>query len=135
LALAEKDSLRRFLFAYCGLEILANKFVSRNRGTLLTELKKDLNNAPIDELVWPKMPDENAPQHNLVFAFAAMATLVSRDTADSDTVSFRNIAKARNLLAHGDADALESLPGREAIDLLQRYLGAVVAADAPQLDN
>ncbi len=125
LALAEKDSLRKFLFAFFGLEILANKFLSRSRDLLIKSLGQNLASVPVDELLWPKIPDENAPQRNLVFAFAAMSTLICADTATEDTKHFRELAKLRNTLAHGDAGDLSSLPGAEAVALLAKYISAV----------
>ena len=129
LALAEKDNLRKFLFAFFGLEILANKFISRSRDLLIKSLGENLANVPVEDLLWPKIPDENAPQRNLVFAFASMSTLICAESAIEDTKHFRELAKARNTLAHGDASALDSLPYSEAVALLAKYIKAVVAIE------
>ena len=126
LALAEEDILRKFLFAYCGLEVLANKFLRRSRTKLTSILQGSLPGIPIGELLWPKVPDENAPQRNLVFSFATLATLVHPETAEEDTTVFQRIAKARNNLAHGNPDSIGDLPALEAVTLLTRYLRAVV---------
>jgi len=126
LAMGETDAVRRFLFAYCGLEVLANKFVAKFRDRIKQTIGDSLPGVPVGELLWPSLPDENAPQRNLVFAFAAMATLVKRDGADTDTDLFRRISRARNMLAHGDADDLSNLPVGEAVALLTRSLESAV---------
>ncbi|HEY2281629.1 MAG TPA: hypothetical protein VGI00_24990 [Streptosporangiaceae bacterium] len=125
LASGETDAVRKFLFAFFGLEVLANKYISKHRTALVDELSARIGSVPISELLWPTMPDENAPNRNLVFAFTAMATLVRPDTADRDTQSFREVAKARNSLAHGDADELDNLPVGQTVRLLVDYLLAV----------
>jgi hypothetical protein len=67
----------------------------------------------------------------LVFAFAALASMLTRDTPASDTILFRRIAKERNFLAHGrGSERLAELPAREAMDLFRRYLALVADAIA-----
>ena len=80
------------------------------------------------ELLWPTAQDDRYTDRSLIFNFAAMATLVSRDSATEDTVVFRMIAKARNSLAHGSSADLDKLPHGEATALLLKYLRAVAAA-------
>ena len=128
LSLGEDDPVRRFLFAYCGLEVLANKVVSRWRPALIESLRRDLSGVPVGELLWPKSQDDRYPERNLIFSFATAATLLSHESAESDTDIFRMIAKRRNSLAHGSANDLEELPHAEAVALLQRYVTAVAAA-------
>jgi hypothetical protein len=128
LSLGEDDPVRRFLFAYCGLEVLANKVVSRWRSALIESLRRDLPGVPVGELLWPMSQDDRYPERNLVFRFAAAATLLSRESAEVDTDFFRTIAKRRNNLAHGSANDLEELPHADAVALLQRYVRAIAAA-------
>jgi hypothetical protein len=123
----EEDSLRKFLFAFVGLEVLANKHASRSRKALVTTLGKEAAGLPFEELMWPSMPDENAPDRNLVFKFAAMAAVVSRVSAAEDVAQFRRLAKARNSLAHGEITDLDNLPGIEALTLLERYVALVAS--------
>jgi hypothetical protein len=127
LALGEEDPVRRFLFAYCGLEVLANQVVSRWRPDLIESLRRDLPGVPVEELLWPAQQDDRYTERNLVFKFAATATLVSHDSAEADTGIFRMIANSRNRLAHGGANDLEGLPHEDAVALLQRYVSAVAA--------
>ncbi len=127
LSLGEDDPVRRFLFAYCGLEVLVNNVVSRWRSVLIESLRRDLAGAPVGELLWPTTQDDRYPERNLVFKFAAAATLVSRESAEADTDIFRMIAKRRNGFAHGSANDLEGLPHADAVALLQRYVSAVAA--------
>jgi len=127
LARGEEDSLRKFLFAFVGLEVLANKHASRSRKALVSALAEEALGLPFEELMWPSMPDENAPNRNLVFKFAALATVVSRATAAEDVVAFRRLAKTRNALAHGEIGDLDNLPGVEALGLLERYVALVAS--------
>lgn len=128
LSLGEKDAVRKFLFAYCGLETLVNKVISLWQPALVESLSKELRGAPVTELLWPNAQDDQYPHRNLVFRFAATATLVSRDSAEADTTIFRMIAKKRNGLAHGSVDDLDALPHAEATALLQRYIRFVAAS-------
>ncbi len=114
MSLGEKDVVRKFLFAYCALEMLANKAVSRWRPILIEALGSEIPGAPVGELLWPTAQDDRYADRSLIFNFAAMATLVSRDSATADTVLFRMIAKARNSLAHGSSADLDKLPHGEA---------------------
>jgi hypothetical protein len=124
LAKGDEDALRKFLFAYCGIEVLINRAVKRWRVDLVGDLDAALGGAPVVELLWPAVGDENAPNRNLIFRFAATAMLLSRDSAKADTETFSRIAKARNSLAHGSSSDFESLPRMEALSLLDRYLAA-----------
>lgn len=128
MSLGEKDVVRKFLFAYCGLEMLANKVVSRWRPSLIEALGSEIPGAPVSDLLWPIAQDDRYTDRSLIFSFAAMATLVSRDSATTDTAIFRMIAKARNNLAHGSSAELDRLPHGEATALLLQYLRAVAAA-------
>lgn len=128
LSLGEKDPVRRFLFAYCGLETLANKVISLWRATLIESLSKELHDVRVAELLWPNAQDDQYPYRNLAFTFAATATLVSRESAKADTAIFHMIGKTRNNLAHGGVEDLDALPHAEAVTLLQRYVRAVAAA-------
>lgn len=127
LARGEEDSLRKFLFAFVGLEVLANKHASQSRKALVSALAEEALGLPFEELMWPAMPDENAPNRNLVFKFAAMATVVNRATAAKDVAQFRRLAKTRNALAHGDISDLDNLPGNDTLVLLERYVTAVAS--------
>jgi len=120
LSLGERDNWRKFLFAYCGLETLANKFIAASRPALIDTLRGQLPGAPVEELLWPET------RQSLVFAFAAMSTVVNPEMAESDMVLFRAISKARNALAHGATEDLTDLPAADAVTLLRRYLVAVV---------
>lgn len=128
LALAEVDSLRRFLFAYCGLEVLVQQTHVSVRRELVAGLGREQPELPVEHLLWPSVPDDAAPFRNLVFKFASLATVVARDSALNDVAAFRAIAKARNDLAHGGADDLDDLPAASAIELLRRYIVATSTA-------
>ncbi len=130
-ALAEKqDPLRRFLFAFFGLEVLVNKVAKswKLRDQVGAELSKELGGVPVDALIWPVQGDDGLPSRNLTFRFACLATLLSRNTAIHDVLEFHNVARARHRLAHGEPTDLDSLPAWPCIELLRRYLSLVAGA-------
>jgi hypothetical protein len=127
-ALAERqDPLRRFLFAFFGLEVLVNKVEKawKLRDEVGSELSKELGGAPIDVLMWPVSRDDEAPFRNLVFRFACLAISLSRSTAIQDVAEFRQLVRTRNALAHGEPTTIDSLPAWPCIELLRRYLSLV----------
>ena len=130
-ALAEdEDRLRRFLFAFFGLEVLVNKTWSRVKTAVISELSADLGGFPVEELMWPTGRDESyTPERNLTFKFTLLAVALSRPTAPEDVATFKTLAAARNKLAHGAAESIELLPSNETISLLRRYLSLVAKAD------
>ncbi len=133
MALREQDdTLRRFLFAYCGLEVLANKVGSRLACSVLDGLELELAGVPMRELAWPTTSrDEDAPFRNIMFRFACMAVGLTRDTAHSDVTAFGQVLRSRNRLAHGSASELDSLPSTQAVQLLRHYLALVTKAQQP----
>ena len=124
------DALRRFLFAFFGLEILSNKCGKAFEGALVERLSDSLNGAPLRELFWPSPRDTDSPWRNLLFRFAVMALYLNHDGAAEDVALFKRLASARNDLAHGTAgdDAIHDLPANETIALLRDYLQRVAAA-------
>ncbi len=123
------DKLRRFLFAFFGLEILANKCGKQFEQDLIDRLSSELDGAPLNELFWPSLRDADSPWRNLVFRFTVMALWFNPDGATHDVTLFKRLASARNDLAHGAAGDhnIDGLPGSEAIVLLRDYLQRVVA--------
>jgi hypothetical protein len=131
----DQDQLRQFLFAWFGLETLANKFGSRVAKEYVAELSQRLDGLPLDQLVWPQNPDQD-PYRNVSFNFAIMASKLSPTSSAMDTAKFIEIARVRNNLAHGaGSDHLQRLPWADAVELLGRYLNLVsgdVSAPAPE---
>jgi len=128
-ALEEHDDLlRRFSFAFFGIEVLTSKLAKRISEKLLMELSTELEGLPLNELVRPSTGDDR-PWRNLVFRFSCVAIYLTRETAAEDLKLFKRLAKARNDLAHGAVDNLEELPAHEGVALLQRYLTLAAAAD------
>jgi hypothetical protein len=127
---SESDALRRFLFAFFGLEVLANKVGKKVESSVVRDLSDDLG-LPVEHLVWPAPADADSPWRNLTFRFAMMAVKVARDTAQEDIEQFRRLAKHRNDLAHGSASSedIENVPAGEVMRLLERYLLYVARAD------
>ena len=125
-----KDTLRRFLFAYFGLEILANKCGKQYEEGLVERLSASLEGAPVRELFWPSPRDADSPWRNIVFRFTVVAMTFNPEGAADDVANFKRLAKERNDLAHGTAgdDAIEDLPANEAFRLLRAYLARVASA-------
>jgi len=118
------DPFRRFMFAYFGLEMLANKFVKARRAEVVDKIATKAQ-VPLDQLIWPLPDDESSdPFRSAVFKFALMAVELSDDPS-KDIEAFRPLQKKRNKIAHGSSIDLHTLPAAEAEDLLKRYLGLV----------
>jgi hypothetical protein len=127
-ALAEdKDKLRRFQFAFFGLEILANKVGKDVEEAVVADLSAEIG-VPVTHLIWPSPKESDSPWRNLTFRFAMMAFRVHRHTAGEDIERFNALARQRNGLAHGQAadEDIENLQDNEAISLLERYLAGAV---------
>ena len=129
LAMAEQDSLRRFVFAFAGLEVLATQVEKRMRPELLRRLSVLDGSAVWAELLWPATDDERAVR-NLVFRFAMLAYLYSPSTAADDVSICKQLAKFRNNLFHG-GNTEDEFRDRSIIckELLKRYLAAVAGAE------
>lgn len=129
-ALTEEDPLRRFQFAFFGLETLVNKLAGQIKPLVIRELTTASGGLPMQQLMWPTPKDADSPWRNLTFKFAMLAVHVSSDTSGADVEEFQALAKRRNQLSHGDSseDEVDTLPAWPAIDLLQRYLSHVVTA-------
>lgn len=102
-ALTEQDDLRRFVFAFAGLEILCTAAEKKARPLLLTRLSGADSALPVKELLWPSKSDDFADR-NLVFRFAAMASVYSPATTRLDVASFARMNKARNDMFHGSGN-------------------------------
>lgn len=131
LALGERDVVRQFLFAYCGLEVLAGTASAEVRQHLTAALARGLPGVPVKELLWPANPahaDDKDPYRNLVFRYASLMSVVSAGTATADTELFGVINKARNTLAHGGASDPNGLPAGDVVKLLARSLSLVAGS-------
>jgi hypothetical protein len=126
-AMAEtEDNLRRFTFAYGGLELLATRTEKASRESLIAIIERADNKLPVVELLWPGV-NENFALRNTVFRFAALAALYSPDTALADVQTFKQIAKARNDFYHGTEQTVTVTLARDCEELLQKYVGLVAA--------
>jgi hypothetical protein len=128
----ESDPLRRFQFAFFGLEVLTNKVGKQIESSVVEDLTIRLGGLPVGRLVWPTSANADRPWRNLTFRFALVAVGVAPTVAAADIETFHEFLTIRNDLAHGTAtsDAIEALPAWQAIAFLSRYIGAVVAAGA-----
>ncbi len=121
-ALMENDDLRRFVFAFAGLETLCTAAEKSARSRLLTGLSGADPALPVKELLWPSKSDDFADR-NLVFRFAAMATVYSSATAKVDVASFARINRARNDMFHGSENSVDRNLSIECQSLLRKYVG------------
>ncbi len=127
-ALAEEDDLRRFIFSFVGLELLCNMAEATNRARVSAAIATANPTLPIEELLWPSTNKE-FPTRNLVFRFAAIATLVSPSTAVQDVAAFKPLAKLRNDMFHGVGEGIDRGASVQCRELLRRYLGLVESAN------
>jgi hypothetical protein len=124
----ERDALRRFLFAFVGLEVLANQAGGKLRNQVADSLTAELGGLPVRDLILPDRSDGEPPYRSIQFKFACLAVAVSRTTAAQDVATFRRLVKARNRLAHGATVETDDLPARDCVELLRRYV-SLVASD------
>jgi len=130
LAMAEQDDLRRFVFAFAGLEVLASQIGKKRRSELTDHLATLDESAPWLELLWPDTDDERV-NRNLVFRFSMLAYLYSPATARNDVGSCKALARFRNNLFHGGHSQTDFRDNSIACkELLRRYLGIVAATEA-----
>lgn len=130
----EKDALRRFLFAYLGLEVLTHKVAKAIEVQAIDDLATRTG-LPMNQLAWPSANQEDRPQRNIVFRFAVIAAHLSASSVTQDVEVFRELTRKRHDMAHGNAraDDIENLPATKAIELLRRYIGVVYAAENSRL--
>jgi hypothetical protein len=126
-ALAEEDDVRRFVFAFAGLELLATQAEKYVRPRLVERIAAADPLVPVDQLLFPSS-DKDRVWRNLLFRFAAMATVYSPDTAIADVETCRTLATLRNELFHGVEEGEVQASSIQCRELLRRYL-ALLAAD------
>jgi hypothetical protein len=123
-ALGEQDdALRRFIFAFSGLEVLATQAEIAARDKLIGRIISADSGLPVAALLWPST-DNDKVWRNSVFRFASMATIYSPDTAIEDVESFKKIVDARRMY-HGSGPDIDEGTAIVCQTLLSRYLGLV----------
>ncbi len=128
LAVAEEDSLRRFVFAFAGLEHLATQVASKRRARLTQRLVELDEAMPVQELIWP----EQQPDRGLRFRLATLIYLYSPVTAAADVAQANELVAFRNKLFHGvNSDTEFRNQSIACKELLRRYLGLVAGAEGP----
>lgn len=126
-AMAEEDDhLRRFTFAFAGLELLATQSEKANRDALIAHMENLDSTLPVRELFWPGT-NEDLTTRNVVFRFAAMAVLYSPDSSIEDVMKFRVIAKGRNDFYHGSEQVVTLTLAKDCEELLRKYVGLVAS--------
>lgn len=123
-----EDPLRRFAFAFFGLEILANKFGKPAQGSSIAGSPAELD-PPLDRRVGRTAECCAERQNTPASRFKALARCVAGAAATADTQEFQYLQKRRNELVHGratDGD-LAALPAERTINLLRRYMALVMS--------
>lgn len=122
------DRMRRFFFSFFGIEVLVGRMAATMKHAAIEKLKTKAGPLPFEELIWPKVQDEDAnPWRNLVFRFAVMALVLAEDDAGDDTSKFRDCARARNRMAHGGEMDPDTLPDGQCLRLLAKYVPRAAA--------
>jgi hypothetical protein len=123
------DSLRRFVFSFVGLEVLAGIGQGLSK-KVAQELSSELHGAPIQVLMWPGATEGEAPDRNLLFRFACLAMSLARSDAAADVGAFRELNRARNDLLHESGEEVSADLAERSIRLLRKYLAIVSTAEA-----
>lgn len=131
--IGERDVLRRFQFAFFGIEILISKLWKRYLPVVVDRLQtggilSSDARLPVAELIWPTGSglDRENPNRAISFRFAVVASGLSPATAVDDTAAFKTLLRARNELAHGSVHDFDHLPAQQTEDLFDRYLDLVL---------
>lgn len=122
----EEDDLRRFTFAFAGLELLATQVEKNSRDELIGMIESLDGNLPVVELLWPST-SEDYVWRNLVFRFAVMAAIYSPGSAKVDVAVFKPIARARNDMFHGSEQTITREISVSCTEMLRKYIGLVAA--------
>jgi hypothetical protein len=122
----EEDDLRRFTFAFAGLELLVTQVEKNSRSELVKLIESLDENLPVTDLLWPST-SEDFVWRNLVFRFAVTAVIYSPSTAKADVAAFRPIARARNDMFHGSEQTITRELSVACTELLRKYVSLVAA--------
>ena len=126
LAAAEQDPVRQFVFAFAGLDMLANAVASKRRERLVKALEMLDEQLPAAQLLWP----EAGRDRGLPFKIAAMVYLYSPGSTNVDVAQAVRLTKFRNEMFHSSrADEDFRNASITCKEFLRRYLGLVAASD------
>lgn len=122
MAYNESDPFKRFIFAYSGLEAVANGLGERVREHLSGRLDEVTawGRSTIRDLIWPEDVRDTDPNRSVRFRFAAVAAALSPATAEADVATFAKINKARNVI-HARLMPSLTVPTHETFHLLDKY--------------
>jgi hypothetical protein len=122
----EKDTFKRFLWCYAGLELIANKLYGRLKPKLARALHIKIDDEyahgfAVEQLVWPAPHDSSSdPWRSILFKFSVLAVCLSPATADRDVEKFKEVNIYRNGI-HGSLAFPLKPPTDVAIELFDRY--------------
>lgn len=126
LAAAEQDPVRQFVFAFAGLDMLANAVASKRRERLVTALERLDEQLPATQLLSP----EAGRDRGLPFKIAAMVYLYSPNSTGDDIAEATRLTTLRNELFHSSrADEDFRDASITCKEFLRRYLGLVAARE------
>lgn len=116
--LKENDIWKIFLWSFLGLEILSNKYTKNHFHSFIEELQS--NNTEHDTSVVSNfLPEKNRMTMNAKFSI--MASRLDKENVTSDSETFKDLAKMRNRLAHGEVIQEKDLPYYKARELFYKY--------------
>lgn len=122
----EEDDLRRFTFAFAGLELLVTQVEKNSRSELIKAIEGLDENLPVTDLLWPSTSDDFV-WRNLIFRFAVTAAIYSPSTAKADVAAFKPIARARNDMFQGSEQTITREISIACTELLRKYVALVAA--------
>ena len=135
LASSDSDPLKRFLSAFTALEVLSRQAEKKARELLLTSFASAgvAEREVLQQLLWPEARDEyRDPDRHVMFRFALMAYVLSKDTAADDVGKLRAIRNFRNNKIHGssvDEQELQEIL-LSALEMVQKYVPLVAGIAA-----
>ena len=115
------DTLRSFLSAWTGLEILINKTFSSYESRFIDTIKQGAPSHALDFYL-NRVSNVMSDKYRLIDRFIIVSHFLSNTSSKSDLEQFRQIKNIRDQLLHGAEIADSNLPVHETQDILKRYL-------------
>lgn len=123
LAKQEEDAMKRFLFAWFGLEVLANAFArSRSKSEAHAAATRLLALQPNKFAYLARHLERGRRPDTVAFKFGLMAMAMNPDGFESDLGGFLALKVLRDEIAHGSVFSHAHLPRHDSHLLLVKYL-------------
>jgi hypothetical protein len=117
----DNDELRRFIFGWSALEILISKLFSEYEKQFVQNL---VGAHPANNSLryFERVREVMQGKYSIIDKFVIVAACIGDDRSEADIENFTKIKKMRDALLHGEVINEKSLPIRETVELLQKYL-------------